>query len=402
MSAGEPGGAVAAKAAEGARYPLIDALRGVAILLVVLRHVELRIPLGSGAPPGEASWAVWSLFCTNGNEGVRLFFVISGFLITTTSLNRWGSLARIDAAWFYALRFARIVPSLVALLAVLSLLHFWGASRYVIDTERVSYARALLAALSFHVNWLEASRNVYLPASWDVLWSLGIEEVFYLLLPIAGLAFRRRFAGYGLLLGLVVAGAAARWVLVGQGMWQSKSYLACMDGIALGCLTAALTHGKLLSRPAVAALAIGSGLLVLAVLTLGNLPAFLFLSEPGLHLTILAVACAGLLVAGARLQLGGLSVVLLRPLSAYGRLSYEVYLTHCFVVLSAADAFYAFGKPAGVTYPLVAAVLVGSWALGAGVERHFSSPANRWLRAAFSSRAGGAPGAMACGVSAGR
>jgi peptidoglycan/LPS O-acetylase OafA/YrhL len=69
-----------------------------------------------------------------------------------------------------------------------------------------------------------------------------------------------------------------------------------------------------------------------------------------------------------------------RPLLACGRLSYEIYLTHRFVVLAAAAWFRQSGKPAGAVYPLLGATLVVCWALGALVERFWSAPANRWLR----------------------
>ena len=59
--------------------------------------------------------------------GVNVFFILSGFLITNHALLRWGALARIDARAFYARRFARIVPCLLALVVVLSALDLAGA-----------------------------------------------------------------------------------------------------------------------------------------------------------------------------------------------------------------------------------------------------------------------------------
>ena len=96
----------------------IDALRGLAVLLVVLHHIHLRFVLNhcdvaSLLPKPLARIAFWS-----GYYAVIVFFVISGFLITSLSLRRWSSLGRIDARAFYAMRFARIVPCLVALLVL--------------------------------------------------------------------------------------------------------------------------------------------------------------------------------------------------------------------------------------------------------------------------------------------
>src|SRR5688572_26028189 len=134
----ENAGSGGAARAPGERYPLIDVLRGVSILLVVVRHLELRVPLQALASAGALPHALWSIWCRNGNEGVRLFFVTSGFLITSTALRRWHALPGIDVPGFYRLRLARIAPPLLTLLAVLSLLHFAGSDGYVIDA-RVGY-----------------------------------------------------------------------------------------------------------------------------------------------------------------------------------------------------------------------------------------------------------------------
>ncbi|HTV24762.1 MAG TPA: acyltransferase [Polyangiaceae bacterium] len=362
------------------RWPFIDVLRGVSILLVILLHVQLRIPLEHTPLFEAAPTALWRLLCRSGNEGVRMFFVISGFLITTNGLRRWGRLEAIDARRFYQLRFARIVPTLAALLVVLSVLHRAGAEGYVIDPNRASLGRAVLAAATFHINWLEAKRDFYLPGCWDVLWSLSIEEVFYLLFPLGCWAFRWRWLGVALLVSLVIVGPCLRWALVAERMWQSKGYLCCMDAIALGCLTALVSHGRVLSRRRVHTLLGVGGVLALATLAYGRSDALGFVGDRRLHLSVLSFATAALLVAGTRVKMAAAAQVWLRPLLACGRRSYEIYLTHAFVVLGAVAVYRRFGSPAGLESAVVGATLVASWALGALVERHLSAPANRWLR----------------------
>ncbi|MGH8128553.1 MAG: acyltransferase family protein, partial [Gammaproteobacteria bacterium] len=100
----------------------IDALRGISILLVILNHFGIRVPLAK-----TAVGAVLPLWLTNvlnwrGYEAVFIFFVISGFLITGMSLQRWGSLNGVGVGGFYGRRFARIVPLLLTLVLVLSVL----------------------------------------------------------------------------------------------------------------------------------------------------------------------------------------------------------------------------------------------------------------------------------------
>lgn len=75
------------------------------------------------------------------------------------------------------------MPCLAGLLLVLVLLDRMGVPRFVVNTQHTSLLRASIAALTFHVNWLEAKTG-YLPASWDVLWSLSVEEVFYIVFPL--------------------------------------------------------------------------------------------------------------------------------------------------------------------------------------------------------------------------
>ena len=123
------------------------------------------------------------LLLRNGDNGVTVFFAVSGFLITLTSLRRFGSLGAMRPLMFYRIRFARIAPLLLVLLAVLSLLHLGHVEGFRIPAKTTTLPRALFAALTFHLNWLEAVHG-YLPANWDVLWSLSVEEMFYLFFPL--------------------------------------------------------------------------------------------------------------------------------------------------------------------------------------------------------------------------
>lgn len=385
------------------RNPYIDALRGLSILLVVVLHFQIRVRLQDSFLFRHGPEVVWALFCRNGQNGVRIFFVISGFLITSTTLARWGALERIDARRFYRLRFARIGPLLLGLLGLLGVLHLLELPDYTIDPARASLGRALLSALTFHLNWLEAQVG-YLPASWDVLWSLSVEEAFYLFFPFACLALRRA-AGRGAVIAglasLIIAGPLVR-AFEQNPLWNSKAYLASFDAIALGCLTAVLTQRGAIPRGAVLPLALGGGAAVFAVLLLERQPLMSGLNQSGLTESVLALGVAALLLAATRSGVEGpeRAAGWLRPLTACGRLSYEIYLTHVFVVLAAVRVFKAYELPIDAAPPLLALVIVVSWALGALVERYLSSPANERLRAgamfaAARAEAGAEPGTKA-------
>ncbi|MDB6083900.1 MAG: acyltransferase 3, partial [Gammaproteobacteria bacterium] len=166
-----------------ARLDGVDALRGLAILFVLMNHVNMRlvighVPYGESLPAQLLNSLVW-----NGQYGVQIFFAISGFLITSTSLHRWGSPSAVRPRDFYRLRFARIAPLLLLLLGILVVLHFTRSRWFQVTTQLGGLSRAVWAALTFHINVLEA-RSGYLPANWDVLWSLSVEEAFYLAFPI--------------------------------------------------------------------------------------------------------------------------------------------------------------------------------------------------------------------------
>lgn len=140
----------------GTRNRRIDILRGIAILLVLFHHFCIAYPLGHSAlatlltPEGVRAVA------RNGNYGVTLFFVISGFLITSNALARWGSLAAIQARTFYRFRIARIVPCLLLLLALVNGLALAGIPIFATHIPGLSplaaMLRANLAALTFSTN----------------------------------------------------------------------------------------------------------------------------------------------------------------------------------------------------------------------------------------------------------
>ncbi len=218
----------------------IDLLRGLAIFFVLMNHVNIRlllakVPYTVGIPKQLVSSLVW-----NGQFGVQMFFAVSGFLITTISLRRWESLAKIRLRDFYLMRVARIAPLLLLLLVVLSAFHFARVPGFVVQARQGGLGRALVAALTFHINLLEARRG-YLPGPWDILWSLSVEEMFYLFFPLACFLLARRKLLVPLLCGFVILGPVARGVFThGNEIWQEKSYLGSMDAIALGCLAALL------------------------------------------------------------------------------------------------------------------------------------------------------------------
>ena len=365
----------------------IDVLRGLAVLAVVLHHVHLRFVLNhfdvaALLPKPIARVVFWS-----GYYGVIVFFVISGFLITNLSLRRWSALPRIEARAFYAMRFARIFPCLIALIAVLSVLHLAGVADYAIDPAKASLPRAIVAALAFHFNWLEGTRG-YLPGSWDVLWSLSIEEAFYAFFPIVCIALRSERAIVIALLGFILIGPVSRVFDAASEPWDEYAYLSCMDGIAFGCLAALLQARRAISPRALrAAFAVGLALMVLVIAFRSTTNAIGLVST-GLYITLLEAGTALVLLAtaggvGERWSARGLFAAL----GFVGRRSYEIYLTHMFVVFSTVAVFKAANADLAFVGLWYTAAVAVSIVLGDAVARGFSFPMNRALRrAAFAAR----------------
>lgn len=225
--------------ASARRNPGIDLLRGLSILFVILNHLGLRIPLKKTVLADVLPTWFLSRLNYNGYEAVFVFFVISGFLIAGNALQRWGGLERIDLRAFYARRFARIVPCLLVLIVVLSALHLLAVPDYIISRPGQSLTGAIWSVLGLHLNWYEGHLG-YLPGNWDVLWSLSIEEVFYIGFPLACLLTRRRVVLVPLLVLLALSMPWTHAALSDNEIWQEKAYLPGMSAIAIGVLGALL------------------------------------------------------------------------------------------------------------------------------------------------------------------
>ena len=366
-----------APAATATRNAGIDWLRGLAILLVVIHHLALpfRLPLRPSLLGNWLPKRLTDAISFNGYEAVFIFFVISGFLITTRMALHNGDIGRVDLRRFYAARALRILPLLAVVLVVLTTLGLFGIPGFGPENDQHTVPGLLASALTFTFNWYEGQTG-WAPAGWDVLWSLSIEEVFYVGFPLLCLWLPRRIL-VGVLLVLALSLVPLRSLVpVSNEVWWEKAYLPGMAAIAWGVLAALLAQRW---RPNLrTARLLGVLGAVCIVLVLG----WSELVHRHLFKSTMYVLCVG-----ACLVLVAFHAHPPAPrrglhwLARMGRLSYELYLSHMFIVLATVGAYRALlGASQAWNFVVYVPVVVCCYFLARVLERNVSAKAAAWVR----------------------
>jgi peptidoglycan/LPS O-acetylase OafA/YrhL len=372
--------------------PDIQGLRAVAVSMVVAFHLAPRA-------------------LTGGYTGVDVFFVISGFLITSHLFNHPPTTAR-DLGTFWARRIRRLLPASLLVLASTLV-----AARFVApETQWEPTARQAAGAALYGVNWLLASDAVdYLaaenaPTAVQHFWSLSVEEQFYAgwplliggLVLLAGLLRRRRASVVAIGLGAVVT-LSFIYSVVHTHTSPSSAYFVTPTRIwelgAGGVLALVVAPGVLgerrrLAQPLAGPVAwFGLVLIALTGLTYSSATPF-----PGY--TALLPVLGTVLVIAANAPPSGVSsparLLAARPVQWLGGVSYSVYLWHWPLVVLVP---YATGRPIGLLSGSF--VLLATLGLAGVTKRHvedrfrFPAPGTRLRRPYVFAAAG-----MACVVAA--
>jgi peptidoglycan/LPS O-acetylase OafA/YrhL len=324
--------------------PALDGVRALAIAPVVGLHAF-------GWPAGTL--------------GVEIFFVLSGFLITTLLLEERVATGTISFARFYRRRAARLVPGLVLMLAV-----------YAIVTQG-AHARAILFGLTYTSNVAQVVDADAIPWSLGHLWSLAQEEQFYLVWPpLLLLLTRLRTAFLPKALALLILGVMLeKLALVAQGSSIERIYFGPdthSEPILIGCLFGALCSRW---RPAAARGWGGPAALLIVVAAVVAGPWVWLLSPVSPFRTIFFFACGFLILSAAQGE------VLLRVLGNHaltflGRISYSLYLWHA-PVLAAAGATvfdHRFGRSAAAVMVTVAVATASFYFVEQPLRRRWRHP----------------------------
>ncbi len=302
--------------------PEFDSLRGIGMIMVLISH---------------STW-VWPSLATNilpvpgGFQGVDIFFILSGFLLTTLFLEERQRNGRVSFKGFYERRAFRLLPSLFFVL----ICHFI----YIALTGQS--IRAELIAIAFIVGYIANFASAYGPTdilrySFDQTWSLAVEEQYYLFFfPLMLLAFRaiRKFRTFLVLLVVAIAIAFAWRFFLASTVYLDQTGMHIMyvrtdtrlDALLIGPAAALLMQGGIRLTRTLHLLAAAATIYVVSFLYWGDLFGIWLYKWAFTPLEISwGIIIIWLLLTSDNIVHKFLKT---RPLVWLGRVSYEVYLWH--------------------------------------------------------------------------
>jgi peptidoglycan/LPS O-acetylase OafA/YrhL len=298
--------------APGKKRPDIEGLRALAVIAVLLFHLE---------------FVIFGVTFGGGFVGVDVFFVISGFLIGGIVV-REGQAGTFRWGHYLARRVRRIVPVMLLVLIVVTL----AATALLLPSELEGYAQSLGFSATFAANfhfWL--NRGTYAASEYEVLlhmWTLGVEAQFYLLVPLLILGLMR-FGKRALWFGIVIIACfsalasllypAASFYMLPARLWEF------ILGVLIALTPLPFVHYRWVREGLGAA---GFALIVYACITFQTDTPF-----PGWRASIPCLGAAAIIAAGSH---GGSFVGRLlsaAPAVFIGKISYSLYLWHWPVIV---------------------------------------------------------------------
>ncbi|WP_157210445.1 acyltransferase family protein [Turneriella parva] len=295
--------------------PDLQGLRAIAVIAVLIFHV-------------------WPQTFRGGFVGVDVFFVISGFLITSLLIAEHEATGKVDLPRFWARRFLRLLPAAsVVLIAVVV-----GTLIFLPKPMWISTGLQVLAAAVYFENWALVLQSVDYWAQGQLatpvqhFWSLSIEEQFYIFWPpliavcgVIAARGRRGIRFYGTLLVLVITAASLALSVVPDPESGSPYFKTTTRAweLALGALLALISHRQILPRWLRSIFGwLGLGAIAISVLAINEAMRF-----PG-YAALLPTLGTVLLITCHNAPYSPHRLLALRPLQWVGDLSYSIYLWH--------------------------------------------------------------------------
>lgn len=288
-------------------YPEVDGLRAFAVVAVLLFHFDFGLP--------------------GGFVGVDIFFVISGYLITSI-LKRELERGEFSFVKFWERRIRRLAPALIAVLVAT----FIGCYFLYLPRDLVGLAYAMLSQVCVGSNYYHLFQSGYFAPESEALpllhtWSLAVEEQFYLIFPflIWGINrfFKQRFR-LVLVTLLLISLTYSLWSTFNSPNWAFFSLPSRAWELLAGCCLATFPKPQIRNRFFCESVAV----LMVAVL-IGSV---LFLKKempfPGYVAMVPVIATVGFLLASSAMSLTSLAAFRWSPVVFIGRISYSLYLIH--------------------------------------------------------------------------
>ncbi len=321
-----------------------NALRAFSVALVVLTHLDL-----SEWIPGTdfVMTRVWPMI--SGDFGVQVFFVLSGFLITRILLNEREKRGKISFRNFFARRFIRLLPPLLLFFTLIGIANLFG---YLTNAKE-----SILYAIFYAYNYVP--HHLY---SFEMghLWSLGVEEQFYLLWPFVLTIFSKtgKLVFFILVLVAVCCGVILFYkeFSVSDSYFVKRWFIPASCPILVGCLGAVLNH---VSFSNVQRLMQHKAAITAIILLTYSFPLYapVFFIPLGIFVQSIAVITLLLLIVHSQ-ETKVVQALEFRPIAYIGIISYGIYVYQGFFLRTGGGSELWFQQfPANILFTLTLAVL---------------------------------------------
>jgi peptidoglycan/LPS O-acetylase OafA/YrhL len=302
----------------------LDGLRAIAVMFVVFYHAILVLP--SLEP-----------YLSGGFLGVDIFFVLSGFLISSILLDEYHKTHTVDLRNFYTRRFLRLMP---AYWLQLTILYLFTDRFFTKALSDATYANNnFLYAFFYLTNWHRAYHGSFIAGLLNHTWSLAIEEQFYLvwagliLLMMRGMTRKRIMIATLMFVGLAVWYRVFKWYGRGSVDLLYNSFISRMDALLIGCLASQVLTWRILPEAFLRSRWLDVAGISAAFVAIGimfNLKetyfsSFLYLG--GFTVFAIAVAVVIIWIANRRKGVGN-KILECGPMVWIGKTSYGIYLWH--------------------------------------------------------------------------
>ena len=323
------------------RYiPAMDGLRALAVGLVLVDHSDTGLPL----------------FANGGKLGVDIFFVLSGYLISSILLRELRKTDRIAFKAFYLKRLIRLWPALLLVVLVMFIPGYLNAP------DPANFAKSSGAALLYLTPVTDGLLKWHL--GYGLTWTLGLEEYFYLLFPVALFYVTKARWPRNIKVAVLLAGSSLLLAMTAFARYQSTDPNGIFDyfrvgGIGLGCALAIYLEGRTQRISGTVLTVAGFATIVLGMAVAG--PNKL----DGLSFVFADIGALALICGFISKTPGPIAAVLAIPPLAYlGLISYEIYLWHGPIIDVGGWAFHTHNDVTWLwAYPV---------AIGAAAATHFA------------------------------